>query len=357
MRRKTLSLMLALLPALLLSCPGCGDYASSSAPAAAAQDLVTKDPVIFVGGGTIDDNAASVLMFTMENLDFLGTITTNSDSIHNYAMQVQWKLQSYIGKSSYPATLSDARGWNPFPWLYRADSIKVYNADVFKGYSDMTQWPPYPSGEIFLKEQLTRAVETGTPVTLLITDPLTTLFTVLRENRQLEKGIKRMVWMGGAINVPGNLDPTTIPPEIANQKAEWNVFWDPYAVDWLFDNTTFPLILFPLDVTDQAKLTPEFMASLKAQSPQYRFSSLVYGLYSLVEGQPYFEMWNSLTSVYLARPDIFDDPVPMNLTVVTEGYMQGTVSQGQNGRAASVVLNIKDKDAFYSYALNQLKRN
>ena len=163
--------------------------------------------------------------------------------------------------------------------------------------------------------------------------------------------------MGGAIDVPGNLDPNTIPPELANPKAEWNAYWDPYAVDWIFKNTSFPLILFPLDVTDQAKLTTEFMAALKAQGPAFRYSNLVLGLYSLVEGQPYFEMWNSLTSVYLARPDIFDPPVSMRLAIETEGYMQGSITRNANGREASVILNIKDKNAFYDYVIAQLRRN
>jgi purine nucleosidase len=204
---------------------------------------------------------------------------------------------------------------------------------------------------------LRKATQTHKPITLLITDPLTTLSDLLKQNRRLAKGIKRVIWMGGAIDVPGNLDPTTIPPQIANPKAEWNAFWDPYAVSWILKNTSFPIVLFPLDVTNQAKLTPEFMASLDAQGPQYRYSRLVGGLYGLVEGQPYFEMWNSLTSVYLARPDIFAAPVPMKLTIETEGYMQGAITRDPKGRAVRVVMNIKDKDAFYTYVLNQLKRN
>jgi purine nucleosidase len=294
----------------------------------------------------------------MGNIDYRGNITTNSDCIYSYAMQNQWKVQSYINRTSSPITLSEARGWNPFPMNYRKDSIKVYNSAILRGYSDNPQWPSsYISGESFLKEQLTRAIAENNPVTLLITDPFTPLSTVLKENRRLERGIKRVIWMGGAIDVPGNLDPNTIPPELANPKAEWNAYWDPYAVDWIFKNTSFPLILFPLDVTDQAKLTTEFMAALKAQGPAFRYSNLVLGLYSLVEGQPYFEMWNSLTSVYLARPDIFDPPVSMRLAIETEGYMQGSITRNANGREASVILNIKDKNAFYDYVIAQLRRN
>ena len=311
---KKLAALLLVLSTLICLCSGCTDSAYS-AP-------VVKEPVVFIGGGTIDDHVASILLITMDNVDYRGNITTNSDCLYSYAMQSQWKVQSYINAASYPITLSEARGWNPFPMEYRKDSIKVYNSAILRGYPDNPLWPSsYSSGERFLKEQLARAIAKNNPVTLLITEPFTPLSTVLKEDRTLEKGIKRVIWMGGAIDVPGNLDPNTLPVELANPKAEWNAYWDPYAVDWIFKNTSFPLIVFPLDVTDQAKLTPEFMTALKAQGAAFRYSNLVLGLYTLVEGQPYFEMWNTLTSVYLARPDIFDAPVSMRLAIETEGSM------------------------------------
>ena len=329
-------------------------YAAVTADAHSTQ---RKDPVIFVGGGSIDDDAASVLLLTMGGIDYRGIVVTNTDDIYNYAMQAQWRLQSYLGRTSLPITLSRARGWNSFPWSYRSDCITVHDCAVLSGFSDNAHWPPYPSGEAFLKRQLTRAVQTNRPITLLITAPLTPLSDVLKENRRLARGVKRLIWMGGAIDVPGNLDPTTIPPQIANPKAEWNAFWDPQAVSWVFKNTSFPIVEFPLDVTNEAHLTPAFMASLDAQAAEYRYSNAVDALYSLVEGEPYFEMWNSLTTAYLAHPAIFAAPVPMKLTIETEGYMQGAITRDPKGRAMRVVMNIKDKDAFYTYVLNQLKRN
>jgi purine nucleosidase len=321
------------------------------------EHLSQKDSLVMISGGTIDDEVSSILLFTMDNVENLGCIIANTDCIYNYAMQSQWRIQSYISKTSYPIALSDVRAWNPFPWIYRKDSIDVYNSQILQGYPDNTNWPPYPTGETLLQDVLTNAIITNTPVTLLITEPITPLSELLKAHPELEAGIKRVIWMGGAINVPGNLDPTTIPPEIANNRAEWNAFWDPYAIDWIFKNTSFPIIMFPLDVTDQAKLTQEFMSSLQAQSSQYSYSKLIYGLYSLVNGEPYFEMWNTLTTVYVARPDLFETPVAMKLKIETEGYWQGTISESTDGRSVSVVLNIADKNGFYNYVLNQAKRN
>ena len=317
----------------------------------------TRDRVFFISGGTIDDAAASILLLTMDEIDFLGMEITNSDCIYTYAMQGEWKILSYLQKTRIPIALSNARGFNAFPWSYRNDSYLVWKSEVLKDFSDNLAWPPFPSGEFLLQNVLKKAIITNNPVTLLVTEPITPLSNILRDNPMLNKGIKRVIWMGGAIRVPGNLDPETIPTEIANDKAEWNAFWDPYAVDWIFKNTSFPIIMLPLDVTDQAKLTDSFMTSLEKQSAQYKYSTLVYSLYSLVKDQPYFEMWNTLTSVYLARPDLFDTPVQMCLSITTEGYLQGAISEDTNGRLVDVVLNLRDSDGFYGYVLAQLQRN
>lgn len=316
------------------------------------------EPVIFIGGGTIEDYSACTLLFTMDGIEYLGNITTNADCIYSYAMQNQWKLQAYLGVPDYPITLSDARAWNPFPMEYRKDSIKVYKLPLLAQYPDNPNWPSdYIHGETFLENQLRRATTDQSPLTLLITNPLTPLYTVLRKDPDLVRGIKRVIWMGGAVHVSGNLDPATIPSEIANPKAEWNVFWDPYAVDWIFQKTEFPITLCPLDVTSQAKLTPKFLSALQSQGQDFRYSEIIHNLYSLVEDQPYFEMWNTLAAVYLARPDLFDDPVPMTFRVETEGFMQGALVQDPDGRRLDVLFNIKDSDAFYDYVLKKLKQN
>jgi len=326
-------------------------------PDGTSTTLDLRDRVVFIGGGTIDDNVASVLLFSMDDIDYAGMIVTDSDCISRYAIQNQWRLQSYLSKTSYPVTLSNARDYNPFPWQYRNDSFLVSRSGIFKGYTDNQQWPPYPSGEDFLKKELVHAVETDRPITLLITEPITPLTDVLQEDPRLQNGIKKIIWTGGAIDVSGNLDPSTIPPELANKKAEWNVFWDPYAVDWLFKNTSVPIVLLPLDVTNKATLTPGFMTALQGQSLQYRYSNLTYRIYSLVSNEPYYEMWNTLTASYVTRPDLFEKPVTINLSVITDGFEQGALVRDPRGRPVEVVMNITNSNGFYDYVLTQFRRD
>jgi purine nucleosidase len=334
---------------------GCGGDSSTTVVPTPAPS--TGGPVLFVSGGTIDDCVSYLLLTTMDNIDLQGVIITNTDCIASYAMHTQWKIQSYINNPSVPITLSDSRGWNPFPWFYRQDCIHQSQLDILANYGDNTAWPPYPSGEALLRECLSRAIDTGRPLTVLNTCPITMLRNVLEENPQLERGIESIIMMGGAVDVPGNLDPETIPPEIANPKAEWNLFWDPYAFDWILKNTSCPMILFPLDVTDEVPVSQEFLSTLKTQGEHFRYSELVYQNYDLVGDQPYYRMWNSLTTSYVARPDLVEQAVPVALSIVTDGYEQGTLKRDSGGKTIYVVFNMADKQGFYSYVLNQFRRN
>jgi purine nucleosidase len=322
-----------------------------------AADPVNR-PVVFMSGGTIDDASASVLLTTIPTIRLKNIQISNSDTLYQFAVQSQWKTQIFIGQPNIRIGLSKARAFNPFPWQYRDDAYLISSESLLNQIDDRQGWPPYPDGDIQLRNRLVQAYQNGRKLVILATAPLTPLADVLKRNPHLKSTIKELVWMGGAINVPGNLDPTTIPPAIANPKAEWNAFWDPYAVDWIFRNTRFPITMFPLDVTDEAKLDPAFLAALNEQALYYRYSALVNSFYGLVQGQPYFEMWNTLTASYLGKPDIFQKPVPMRLAIVTEGFWQGAIyNVGGNARPVNVVLNVQNPDLFYDYILGQLRRN
>jgi purine nucleosidase len=313
--------------------------------------------VVFNHDAAIDEYMATVLLTTMEGVDLQGIVITNADCIADQAMGTAWKVQQFIERTEIPLALSNARGWNPFPWSYRSDCIKEGNVPSLSTYGYKPDWPPYPSGEDLMKKSLSDAVQNSAPVTMLINCPLTTLYNVLSADPALEKGIGRLIWMGGAINVPGNLDPTTIPPQVANPNAEWNAFWDPVTVDWVFKNTSFPITLFPLDVTDQAAITPQFMSSLRTQSLSYSYSELAYESYDLVANEAFYDMWDVVTTCYIPHPEFFDPPTEMSLSIITEGFNQGTLIQVESGgREVEVILNLASASSFYDYVLAQFKR-
>ncbi len=316
-----------------------------------------KTPVIFNHSAAIDDFVSLAVLLTMPNIDLKGMVVTNADCIAGPAMETSWRVSQFFGIEHIPLTLSDARGWNSFPWEYRSDCIKMGTIDILKPYKDNPFWPPYPSGEAMVTDLLTEAINKKEPVTILATGPVTTITNLVCNNPTLLEGIAEIIWMGGAIDVPGNLDPKTIPPQIANKNAEWNAFWDPFAVSVMLK--LFEKIhVFPLDITDKAKITPEFKASLKAQS-EYPYSAFVSQAYDLVEDQPFYEMWNTCATVFLSgRTDIYATPETTPLDIVLWGFEQATLRRTKKPIAHPqlVHLDFSDINNFYSYVLEQLKR-
>ena len=324
-----------------------------------------KKPVIFNHSAAIDDFVSLAVLLTMPDIDLKGMVVTNADCIAGPAMETSWKVSQFFKIEDIPLTLSDARGWNSFPWSYRSDCITMGNIEILKPYTAEGFQPPYQSGEAMVTALLLDAIEKKEPVTILVTGPVTTITNIVANNPALLEGIDEIVWMGGAIDVPGNLDGGTlplqnasvIPIQIANKNAEWNAFWDPSAVSVML--RLFEKIrVFPLDITNQAKITTEFKAQLAAQS-EFPYSAFVSQAYALVDDQPFYEMWNTCATVYLAgEPDIYAAPETTPLDIVLWGFEQGTLRRTDKPVAHPqlVFQNFSDINNFYNYVLAQLKR-
>lgn len=305
----------------------------------------------------IDEYMSTVLLTTMAHIDLLGVVITNADCIAAPAMETAWKIQQYIDAPEIPISLSAARGQNPFPWVYRGDCIKEGAITPLQGYGPNPDWRSgFPDGDAAMRRMLREANDDE--VIMLVTGPLTTLRMALEAEPALTAKIRHLIWMGGAIDVPGNLDPHTLPASVANPYAEWNAFWDPEAVAWIFANTDFAIFDFPLDITNQAAITSDFMAKLFAQSKRFRYSELAYASYELVAKEAFYDMWDVVTTCVLSgrAPEIFVAPERHNLEVLSSGPNQGALREVADGREVWVVKNFRDSAVFYDYVLGQFAR-
>lgn len=311
-------------------------------------------PVILLHDAAIDEYMATVLLTTMPDIDLLAIVIVNGDCIAGPAMNAAWRIQQLIGRTDIPLGISSARGYNPFPWEYRGDCVKEDGLTMLQALPPLP--PPWKDGDAMLRRALRKAEG---PVTVLCTGPLTPLAMLLdaRDGAALVAKIGRLVWMGGAVNVGGNLDPSTLPPGVANPYAEWNVFWDPFSADRVFRSTTFPITLFPLDITNEAAITPSFMSSLLVQAKTFPYSNLAYQSYEIVAAEAFYDMWDVTATVWLARPDLYEAPTSMKLSVVTaDSGMQGALVPDAEGREIEVVMGFADQAGFYSYVLGQFAR-
>jgi len=307
---------------------------------------MAKPLVLMDHDGAVDDYLAALLLVTMEEVETIGVVVTPADCYIRPAISITRKMFDLVGRSHIPVVESTVRGVNPFPQLYRRDSLVIDHLPILN-QQDTLQTPLLAeSGQRFMVNALRQAPE---PVTLMMTGPLTTLAVALDMAPDIEAKISRIVWMGGALEVPGNVVKDLEPDQ--DGTAEWNAYWDPIAIQQVW-NTNLPIIMCPLDITQHVPVTPEFIRRLSRQR-QHPVSDLVGQCYALVIPQDYY-CWDVLATAYLARPEFFGVR-ERETAVITHGASQGRIHPQPGGRRVMVMESV-NTEAFYAYVLQQWAR-
>lgn len=296
--------------------------------------------------GGVDDYLSTILLMTMPHLSVLGIVVTPADCYIKPAVSATRKILDLMGRSEVPVAESTVRGLNPFPRIFRRDAFTVDHLPILNEREEIHARLVPETGQAFMARILREAKE---PVTLLETGPLTTVAAALDIDPGIAEKIKEIVWMGGALDVPGNVDKTIEGGQ--DGSAEWNVYWDPIAADRVWQ-TEIPLVLCPLDITNRVPITSAFVRRL-CQQRRYPLSDLAATCYALVTHQDYYA-WDVLTTAYLGRPEIFSRR-EVETRIITEGASQGRTMVVPGGRKVEALADV-DLDAFYAYLFQQWSR-
>jgi len=305
--------------------------------------MADRQLVLLDHDGGVDDYLATMLLLTFEAVDVLGIVVTPADCYINAAVGATRKILDLMGRSDLTVAQSTVRGVHPFPRENRRDSVCI---DHFPNLNEHDA-PATPlaaePGQAFLASRL-RAAER--PVTLLVTGPLTNLAYALDTAPDVEARIERLVWMGGALNVPGNVRDSE-----HDGSAEWNVYWDAPAARRVWDSA-IPIVLCPLDITNNVPLTSDFIRRLGRQR-RFPVSDLAGHCYALVSHQPYY-FWDVLTTAYLGAPELFQVR-ECETELVPAGVSQGRTRLLAGGRRVTAMATV-DTARFYDYMLAQWAR-
>jgi purine nucleosidase len=221
------------------------------------------------------------------------------------------------------------RGPNSFPDDWRDTSDQVIGLPILRD----KEAPPGRAGSAQLLTELLEDSET--PVTLIATGPLTNIADLIDRRPDLLGKIDRLVVMGGALDVPGNVRD----PEMAGATgpAEYNFYVDPVSADQVLEAAEdgLDITLAPLDVTRELKLSTEWLLRLQARDA---FGArLAAGILGAVEpriaaGKYY--LWDGAAVLTLLSPQ----SVRMKriaLSVEREGPQQGRLRRNSS-RTATV---------------------
>ncbi len=307
---------------------------------------ISKQLVLMDHDGGVDDYLATMLLMTMEHIQPLGVVVTPADCYAQPAVSATRKILDLMGGSDVPVAESTVRGLNPFPRLYRRDSFIVDHLPILNQNGTIRTTLVPETGQDFMVRVL---LEAPRPITLLVTGPLTTLAVALDTAPEIESKIEQIVWMGGALNVPGNVEKSLEAGQ--DGSAEWNAYWDPVSAERVWQ-TQIPIVLCPLDLTNNVPVTSELVYEL-GRSRHYPLSDLAGQCYALVIPQDYY-FWDVLATAYLAHPEFYQLR-EWETVIVTTGLSQGRTKVVPGGRKI-LAMDRVDKSSFYTYILQQWAR-
>jgi purine nucleosidase len=303
-------------------------------------------PVLHDHDGHVDDILSAVLLWLAPEVDLQAIGITNGDCFADQAYSAMVKIATYLDLEGAEIAVCEDPVPHPFPDNWRKESFIINELPLF--------------GEIELRKlyqpsrgRRTDSVfydclnNTRTPMTIVTTGPLTNIAALLKQNPELKSKVEEIVIMGGAFNVPGNVQ-----EESHDGTAEWNIYADPEAFKTTLD-LKIPLKLIPLDVTNQLPVTKEFLALLDANSDRSRGCTLALRLWSLVKGFEYY-FWDTITAAYTIKPELFTFK-EMRVDVATQGKSLGKTSTSLfGGKKVQVATNL-DKEGFESLLLSIFK--
>ena len=292
--------------------------------------------------GGVDDYLATMLLMTMDHIQPLGIVVTPADCYVQPAVGATRKILDLMGRFDVPVAESTVRGINPFPRLYRRDSFVVDHLPILNQSEIRTQLTS-ETGQEFMVRVLRQAPQ---PVTLMVTGPLTTVAAALDQAPEIESKVKEIVWMGGALNVPGNVEKSIEAGQ--DGSAEWNAYWDPVAVQRVWE-TQLAIVLCPLDLTNNVPVTSQLVTQLGRQR-HHPLSDLAGQCYALVIPQDYY-FWDVLATTYLAHPEFYQLR-EWETAIITTGPSQGRTRVEPGGRKI-LAMDQVDKSSFYAYILQQ----
>lgn len=311
-----------------------------------------KKKIWFDHDGGVDDLLSLMLLLTMDDIDLIGISITPADCYLADATDSTLTLLTKFNRTDIPVFQGSIHGINDFPPAWRAGPKiltalpAMLNTKVFRDNLS------HEAAHVALANYLANSEN---PVTLLMTGPCTHAAAALVENPAVKHKIDEIIWMGGAVNVPGNVVTYN-----HDSSAEWNVFWDPVSANALF-SSGLNIKLIALDATNALPIDLAFLKQLAAltdcEVAQLAGQFWATTINTIPAYEYTYYMWDVLSTCCVGECSQHVDFVPMELDVsVQEPNAGQTFASSGNGQWINVATAV-DRDAVIQYVLNRFSRN
>ncbi len=304
--------------------------------------------IYFNHDGNIDDLVSYLILLQAPDIDLLGVGAIDADGYIDPSVEACRKMTDRFNlrHDKLEVARSNSRAINQFPHEWRLATYSFNYLPLLNesGHID-TKEAALPAHQ----DMIAKLKAAKTPVTLVMTGPLTDLARALDEDPTIEAKIDRLYWMGASLDGHGNVDMVN-----ADGTQEWNAFWDPESVARVFASK-LKIQMVGLESTEELPLSPELRQHWAALR-QYPAIDLVGQGYALIVAVPTAQLylWDVLTTVSALYPEVVETRTA-KASVVTTGLAAGKVYEDEAGRPITLVTKA-NKALFYEKIDHILKR-
>lgn len=298
--------------------------------------------VFYDNDGNIDDMISLFMLLNTPDIDVIGVTLIPADSDVEIGLEANLKILSMTNKN-IKLGFSNEKGRKPFP-----DHLKVfaYRALMIPNFlntktKDELLVKDKPACD-FMAETIFNCQD---QVTVLLTGPPTNFILAIEKYPQLKAKIEAVIWMGGAVDVPGNNDYGT---------AELNAYWDAVSTHKLL-TSNLNVYMFPLDATNQVPVSRAILEKL-AQQCNFDASNICSQLFATVFFKGYY-MWDMLTTAYLGTKNYVQFRKIELDAIVEEGENEGKIIKTEGSGNVIKVASKIDVKNYYDYFFKVLQYN
>jgi inosine-uridine nucleoside N-ribohydrolase len=271
-------------------------------------------------GSWNDDAKATAMLVQAEDVEVLGiTLCAGNGWIPGQITAAVNLLENLLGRPDIPivAGAVEPLMGNRQPWL-EAEERLWGNAEYLGAYSRpmVTELPPeaeklHPGHAVDFIVETVKA--NPDEVTIFVLGPATNLALAIRKNPEIVPMVKQVIYMGGAIDIPGNTTPT----------AEFNWWFDPEAIKITLRAPFEEQLVVPNDIAEAVYYTKEQFDRIVVR-PSTPIVELFKSQASSFESNPNRQsfVWDTLTAAVFIDPSI--------ATRVETRYLDVDTSYGPN---------------------------
>lgn len=298
-------------------------------------------PVILDTDPGVDDAVAILMALACREFNVIGLTTTAGNIPLARATRNALAILEHVGCPDIPVYKGAAR---PVRGRY-AYARHVHSASgLTRRLPDPNIAPSRTPAVSFLAQSL---LDNPGEITVIALGPLTNLARLLRRRPEALRAAKRMVVMGGAVNVPGN----------ASAHAEFNFFSDPTAAKLVMESG-IPLTLIDLAACRQVYLSHDQVPPTSTGNPLGNLASeMLNGWFRKDSARQQFHLYDPLTILAVTHPHVVRlQPVAMavvdsntnedpslwgkcQVTDATDGPISIAARDGVDSRAALAAID------------------